>query len=168
MADTNVPTSSGLEAAIRLETWGIRVSRYGLVLVLVLIGGLKFTGAEAHGIEPLIRHSPVLSWLLGLLGVQAVSNLIGLIELTLAVLIALRPLKPAVSFAGSVGATVMFVITLSFLISTPGAISSVTWFPMLGEAGQFLIKDVGLLGVSLLTAADALQAWQFDAGHRPV
>jgi len=31
---------------------------------------------------------------------------------------------------------------------------------------RLLIKDVALLGASLLTAAEALQAWQFDAGHR--
>jgi len=60
----------------------------------------------------------------------------------------------------------MFTITLSFLLSTPGAITSLGWVPVLGEAGQFLIKDVALLGASLLTAAEALQTWQFDAGHR--
>jgi len=86
--------------------------------------------------------------------------------LTLAALIATRPFAPAVSLAGSLGASVMFTITLSFLLSTPGAITSLGWVPVLGEAGQFLIKDVALLGASLLTAAEALQTWQFDAGHR--
>lgn len=159
-------TVTGLEAAIQLETWGMHVSRYGLIVVLVLIGGLKFTVAEARGIEPLVEHSPLLSWLLGSLGTQGISNLVGMIELTLAALVAMRPFAPAVSLAGSLGASVMFVITLSFLFSTPGAIASLGWIPVLGEAGQFLIKDIALLGVSLLTAAEALQAWQFDAGHR--
>jgi hypothetical protein len=31
---------------------------------------------------------------------------------------------------------------------------------------RLLIKDIALLRASLLTAAEALQAWQFDAGHR--
>jgi reactive chlorine resistance protein C len=134
--------------------------------VLATIGGLKFTAAEARGIEPLVVHSPLLSWLLGAFSTQGVSNLFGVIELMLAALIAMRPFAPAVSLAGSLGASVMFVITLSFLFSTPGAIASLGWIPVLGEAGQFLIKDVALLGASLLTAAEALQAWQFDAGHR--
>jgi len=159
---------TGLEVAIQLETWGIRVARYGLVLILVLIGGLKFTAAEARGIEPLVVHSPLLSWLLGAFSTQGISNLIGVIELTLAAFIAMRSFAPAISLAGSLGASVMFVITLSFLFSTPGAIASLGWIPVLGEAGQFLIKDVALLGASLLTAAEALQAWQFDAGHRLV
>lgn len=166
MRDDEGRTVTGLEAAIQLETWGIRISRYGLVLVLVSIGGLKFTAAEARGIEPLVLHSPLLSWRIGALGVQGVSNVIGMIELTLAAFIAMRPFAPAVSLTGSVGASVMFAITLSFLFSTPGAIALLGWVPVLGEAGQFLIKDIALLGASLLTAAEALQAWQFDAGHR--
>jgi len=40
-----------------------------------------------------------------------------MIELTLAVLVAMRPFAPAVSLTGSVGASIMFAITLSFLLS---------------------------------------------------
>jgi len=130
MRDDEGRTVTGLEAAIQLETWGIHISRYGLVLVLVSIGGLKFTAAEARGIEPLVLHSPLLSWLIGALGVQGVSNVIGMIELTLAALIAMRPFAPAVSLTGSVGASVMFAITLSFLFSTPGAIALLGWVPV--------------------------------------
>ena len=36
----------------RLETAGIVVSRYGLVVVLLLVGVLKFTPGEAAGIQP--------------------------------------------------------------------------------------------------------------------
>src|SRR5579864_9831941 len=86
----------------RLEATGISVSRYGLVVVLLLIGVLKFTPGEAAGIQPLVAHSPLMSWMYGLLGVQGVSNLIGVIELATAALIALRPLSPKASFAGSV------------------------------------------------------------------
>src|ERR1700746_2814778 len=50
-----------------LEATGIVVSRYGLVVVLLLIGALKFTPGEAAGIQPLVAHSPLMSWLYGLL-----------------------------------------------------------------------------------------------------
>src|SRR5713226_1550 len=106
----------------RLETAGVSVSRYGLVVVLLLIGVLKFTPAEAAGIQPLVAHSPLMSWMYGLLGVQGVSNVIGVIELATAALIALRPLSPKASFAGSVAAVVTFLLTVSFLFSTPGAV----------------------------------------------
>src|SRR5277367_3179216 len=43
-----------------LEAVGISVSRYGLVLVLLLIGVLKFTPGEAAGIQPLVAHNPLM------------------------------------------------------------------------------------------------------------
>jgi len=43
----------------RLESIGVGVSRYGLVVVLMLIGLLKFTPAEAAGIQLLVAHSPL-------------------------------------------------------------------------------------------------------------
>jgi uncharacterized membrane protein YkgB len=74
----------------RLEAAGIWVSRYGLVVVLLLIGVLKFTPGEAAGIQPLVAHSPLLSWMYGLLSVQGCSNVIGAIEIAIAALMALR------------------------------------------------------------------------------
>src|SRR6201984_2152241 len=148
----------------RLEATGIVVSRYGLVAVLLLIGVLKFTPEEAAGIQPLVAHSPLMSWMYGLLGVQGVSNLIGVIELATAALIALRPLSPKASFAGSVAPIVTFLLTVSFLFSTPAAVHWNYGFPVLGDTGQFLIKDLVLLGASLWTAAEAHRAAQ---GPRP-
>jgi len=90
----------------RLEVTGIVVSRYGLVAVLLLIGVLKFTPEEAAGIQPLVAHSPLMSWMYGLLSVQGVSNLIGAIEIATAALMALRSLSPKASFVGSSAAVV--------------------------------------------------------------
>jgi len=135
---------------------GIGVSRYGLVAILLLIGGLKFTHAEAQGIQPLVSHSPIMSWMYSVLSVQSVSNLIGLIEIGVAFLMALRPISPRASFIGSLGAVITFLITLSFLLSTPGAFEAGYWYPRLGGTGQFLIKDLALLGASIWTAAEAL------------
>jgi hypothetical protein len=38
-----------------LEKLGIHISRYGLVITLLLIGVLKFTTGEAQGIQPLVH-----------------------------------------------------------------------------------------------------------------
>ena len=139
-----------------LERTGIAVSRYALVAILFLIGGLKFTHVEAQGIQPLVSHSPFMSWMYSVLSVQAVSNLIGLIEIGVAFLMAVRPVSPRASFVGSIGAVITFLITLSFLITTPGAFEAGYWYPRLGGTGQFLIKDLALLGVSIWTAGEAL------------
>lgn len=141
-----------------LEKLGMRVSRYGLVITLLLIGALKFTAGEAQDIQPLVASSPLMFWLYKVFSLQAVSNLIGMIEIAVAVLIALRPLSAKLSFIGSMGAIITFLLTVSFLFSTPGAMHFSYGFLLLGDAGQFLIKDVVLLGVSIWTAAEARNA----------
>ena len=65
--------------------------RYGLALIFLWIGAMKFTAYEAAGIRPLAENSPLMSWLLAALGVQAFSNLLGVIEIAAGVLLALRP-----------------------------------------------------------------------------
>ena len=139
-----------------LEKFGIRLSRYGLVLTLLLIGALKFTPGEAQGIQPLVANSPLMSWLYRLFSLQTVSDLIGVTELAVAVLIALRPISAKLSFIGSLGAAITFLLTLSFLFSTPDAFHFSHGLPILGDSGQFLIKDLVLLGASIWTAAEAL------------
>jgi uncharacterized membrane protein YkgB len=149
-------SSPSARVKFRLEAVGITISRYGLVAVLLLIGFLKFTAAEAVGIQPLVAHSPLMSWMYAVLGVRGVSALIGTIEITVALLVALRPLSAVASFVGSLGCIVTFLLTTSFLLSTPGAVQWSYGLPVLGDAGQFLIKDVVLLGASFLTASEAL------------
>jgi len=143
------------ESRTLLENVGIHVSRYGLVATLLLIGVLKFTTGEAQGIQSLVASSPLMFWLYKVFSLQAVSNLIGVIEIAIAVLIALRPFSARLSFVGSIGAIITFLLTVSFLFSTPGAFQFSHGVPLLGDAGQFLIKDVVLLGASIFTAAEA-------------
>jgi uncharacterized membrane protein YkgB len=92
------------------------------------------------------------------LSVRGVSNLIGVIEIAIAILLALRPISAKASFVGSLGSVATFLLTTSFLLSTPGAVQMSHGLPVLGDAGQFLIKDVVLLGASFWTAAEALAA----------
>jgi uncharacterized membrane protein YkgB len=154
---TNVATPA--ESATSMEIVGAHVSRYGLVLTLLLIGILKFNASEAQGIQPLVANSPLMSWLYRVYSVQGVSNLIGAIEIVVALLMALRPFSARLAFLGSVGAIITFVLTVSFLFSTPGAFQFSHGIPLLGDAGQFLIKDLVLLGSSVWTAAEARKAF---------
>jgi uncharacterized membrane protein YkgB len=106
-------------AQLKLETLGVSITRYGLAVVLFLIGLLKFTAAEAAGIQPLVAHSPLMSWMYAVLSVQGVSNLIGVIEIAIAVLLALRPISSIISFVGSLGSVVTFDDEL-FVVDTWG------------------------------------------------
>ena len=142
----------------RLEATGIVISCCGLVVILLLIGLLKFTPEEAAGIQPLVAHSPLMSWMYGLLSEQRVSNVIGAIEIATAALMALRAFSPKASFVSSSAAVITFLLTVSFLFSTPGTAHFKHGFPVLGDAGQFLIKDLVLLGASFWTASEAYRA----------
>jgi uncharacterized membrane protein YkgB len=51
----------------------------------------------------------------------------------------------------------MFLTTLSFLATTPGAWAIVEGFIVPAGAGGFLIKDIFLLGAALWTAGEALR-----------
>jgi uncharacterized membrane protein YkgB len=66
---------------------------------------------------------------------------LGVVELAIALAIALRPLSAAVAVVGSGAAVAMFLKTLSFLVSTPGWEPSLGGFPALSVApGQFLLR----------------------------
>ena len=54
---------SAVHMGSRLEAIGSLVLRYGLVLVIGWIGLMKFTAYEAYGIQPLVAHSLLLSWM---------------------------------------------------------------------------------------------------------
>lgn len=132
--------------------------RYGLALVIFWIGAMKFTAYEANGIQPMVANSPLLGWLYVFLSVQAFSNLLGVVEIAIAVMIALRPISPKVSALGSALAVLMFVTTLSFLFSTPGWEPSLGGFPALAVVpGQFLLKDLVLLGAALWSLGESLK-----------
>ena len=159
-------TATNIRARVESSTTEAMVSRiaghlarYGLVIVIGWIGLLKFTSYEAQGIQPLVAHSPFMSWLYDIFSVTTFSSLLGVLEVGTAVLLAVKPWWPKVSAVGSLIAVGLFVATISFLFTTPGiGESAAGGFPALSMTGQFLIKDVALLGLAAWTLADALGA----------
>jgi uncharacterized membrane protein YkgB len=136
-----------------IEVIGQRIIRYGLAVVILWIGAMKFTAYEAAGIQPLVAHSPLMAWMYDFLGVRGVSNLLGVVEILTAVLIASRSVSAWVCAAGSAMAIGMFLTALTFLFSTPGWEPSLGGFPALSALpGQFLVKDVVLLGAAVWVA----------------
>ncbi len=149
-----------------LERVGGTLIRYGLAAILLWVGFLKFTAYEAEAVQPLIANSPLLSWGLRLLTLQGFAMLIGVIEIALGVMIATRAFAPKISAIGSLGATVLFLITLTFLLTTPGVWQPGYGFPFLSPMpGQFLAKDLGLLGMAIWSAGEALRAAQHRDHH---
>ncbi|OJZ68804.1 hypothetical protein BRW65_25150 [Mycobacterium paraffinicum] len=136
---------------------GQLISRYGLVVVLAWIGFGKYVKMESR---VLIENSPLMSWIYDMLSVATVGHLLGTMEIAAAVLIALRPVWPRASAVGSALAVVLFLGTVSFLFTTPGVVAThADGIPVLSALpGQFLLKDLVLIGVALWTWGDSLGA----------
>src|SRR3954469_11442843 len=145
--------------AERVKRIGMHVTRYGLIIVLLWIGGMKFTAYEAEGIRPLVANSPLMGWVYRLVSVGGFSAFLGVVEIAIGLLIAVRPVWAMGSAVGSALASGMFLTTLSFLLTTPGWEPSLGGFPALSAMpGQSLLKDVVLLGGALSSAGEALEA----------
>src|SRR6516162_4951551 len=144
----------------QVEAVGSGLARYGLAIVVAWIGLMKFTAYEAEGISPFVSNSPLMSWVYGLMSVRGFSAVLGVIEVSVALLIAARPFSACAAALGSALAVGMFLTTLSFLVTTPGVWeASAGGFPALsGKPGQFLLKDLALLGIALWSLGEAWQA----------
>ncbi len=142
-----------------LAAWGARAPRYALIVVFLWFGALKFTDYEASGIAPLVMNSPLVMWLNGLFGFAGTAHFLGVFEILTGLLIASRRWQPRLAVAGGAMAVLTFLITLSFMFSTPGVVQAGHDNPLALSAmpGQFLLKDLVLLCVSFWVMVSALQ-----------
>jgi uncharacterized membrane protein YkgB len=131
------------------------VTRYGLVVVLAWIGFGKYVKMESR---VLIEHSPLMSWFYDVASVTTVARTLGTAEIVAAILIAAAPFSARLCAIGSAMAVVLFLGTLSFLFTSPGVVSTHAWgVPVLsGMPGQFLLKDLVLIGVALWSLGESL------------
>ena len=72
----------------RVETAGRELARYALVVVVGWIGLLKFTEYESEAIRLYVANSPLMSWVYEFLSVRGFSAMLGVIEVTTALLVA--------------------------------------------------------------------------------
>ena len=146
-----------------VERHGRTAAAMGLYISLVVIygwfGGMKFTAYEAEGLTGLVGNNPLLSWTYSLFSARNFSSLLGVLELSIGALIAARLFNPVYSLVGGLLSAGLFATTLSFMVTTPGVLVPELGFPAISVApGQFLLKDIGLLALSLWIAVDSLAA----------
>jgi len=136
-----------------LQKWtlsvGQGVARYSVALFYLAFGVAKFTPGEAAAIHPLLVHSPFLFWLAQLFNQRIASDVIGVVEIGLGVMVAARPIAPRLCLFGSYGVAASLIVTLSFLITTPHLDPALS---------SFIVKDLTLLGVALWSAGEAARA----------
>ena len=128
------------------------VTSLGMIVMLLWAGSYKMTAPGAEGIIPLVSNSPLIWWHFKLFGPYVGSDIIGLTEITAAILIIAGYFRPKFGILGGLITTLMFFITSTMVITTPGAIIAVRgikYMRYMSLVGLFLFKDVISLGVSL-------------------
>lgn len=174
--------------AAKADRVGLTVTRIGLVVVLVWIGGLKVYQYEADGIVPFVANSPLMSFFYADAGnykphtnpegavvpanrawheanrTYPFALGLGAVIVLYGLLIALHPVLPQAATVGSFLVFVMSFVTLSFLVTTPEC-----WvpdrggpehgFPLLSGAGRLVVKDAIMMGAALVTMADSARAY---------
>ncbi len=125
------------------------ITSIGMIVMLLWAGSYKMTAPGAEGIVPLVSNSPLIWWHFKLFGPYIGSDIIGLTELAAAIFIAAGYMKPKAGIIGGFIGTLMFFITSTMVITTPGAIISVPGIHhmrYMSFLGLFLFKDVISLG----------------------
>lgn len=150
-------SSDGRSLAQRVSGFGDHVLLASTVTVLVWIGAMKFTGYEAGAIEGLVASSPLTAWLYSVFSLQGASNLIGTLEIATALMLLIGIRYKSAAILGALAAIATFTVTLSFLFTAPGWEASLGGFPALSVVpGQFLLKDIVLLGAAITLLGKAL------------
>lgn len=163
---------------------GLAFLRLSIAIVFLWIGLLKFVPYEADSITPFIANSPLMSFLYkhpqdykqhmtkeGTINLQSrawqkenntykASDLIGVIEVIIALLVLANPVSQWLGLIGGLMALFTTFITLSFLLTTPEA-----WVPDLGDlqhgfpylsgAGRLVLKDTMMLAGAITIISDS-------------
>lgn len=140
----------------RVTSAGRLIALLGVILVLLMIGGLKFTQIEIDGLKPLISGTPWLAWMYPVFGEAGASYLLGVVEIATALLLCASPWSARAGVAGGALGALTFFVTTSLLVPLPVWEEASGGFPALNELGYFLIKDIALLGVSLVVLGESL------------
>lgn len=140
-------TSQKIKDNIPENKLGYYVSLFGASLILLWIGVFKFTPTEAAAIKPLIENHFLTFFVYQIASVQTVSNAIGVIEIIIALLLIFSVKFASLKKYAGIGMMVTFLITLSYLLTTPGIWKVVDGVPV---TDFFILKDFMFLGFGLM------------------
>jgi uncharacterized membrane protein YkgB len=182
-------TQKIFETAARMDRTGVAVTRLGLIVVLMWIGGLKIFHYEADGIVPFVANSPFMKFFYAYPAPEYKKHMnkegelvaanrewheknhtyvfaygLGSVIVLYGLLLCLHPWLPQFATLGSFLVFIMSFVTLSFLITSPEcwvpALGSTEHgFPLLSGAGRLVVKDAIMMGAALVTMADSAKAY---------
>jgi reactive chlorine resistance protein C len=178
-----------LKLAARTDRLAVTLTRFGLVVVLLWIGGLKVFKYEADGIVPFVANSPLMGFLYKYPAPEYKAHMnaegklvpanrewhrenrtylfaygLGAVIVLYGLMLCLHPWRPEIAAIGGFLVVIMSLTTLTFLITTPES-----WVPALGDTehgfpylsgrGRLVVKDFIMLGAAFVVMADSARAY---------
>lgn len=138
-----------------LKSLGQFIFRYGLALVFIWLGWLKFKNSEADYLQDILKNSYLFSWMLKYLTAYTFSLIVAYLQLIIGILLLLKPVAKKLSFIGSILATIVLVLSVSTLFTSDYVWQAGYGFPELSKVGQSMLKDLILLGAALWCVGDS-------------
>ncbi|MGQ1785208.1 MULTISPECIES: DUF417 family protein [unclassified Saccharicrinis] len=138
-----------------LKTVGKFILRYGLGLVIIWLGFLKFKNTEAEYTHQLISGG-YLSVVLKYITPYALNHIMAYFQILVGVFIMLKPVSRHLSFWGGMLAAIMFMFSISFLFTTQVVWETGYGFPELSKVGQTVLKDFVLFGAAAWCVGDSI------------
>jgi uncharacterized membrane protein YkgB len=126
---------------------GYTIGVASAALILIWIGVFKFTPTEAAAIMPLVQHSFLMSWMYKIGSIQGVSNFIGSFEIVTGLLLVASFWNKKLGLIGGYLTVIIFLTTLSFLLTTPGVWKVVDGVPV---TEFFIVKDLAFLAIGFI------------------
>ena len=137
---------------MNLNQFAYTLGVLGTVIILIWVGLFKFTAVEAGAIKGLVENHFAMSWMYKVMSVQQVSNFIGVFEVLTGIGLFISLFFKRIGLYAGFASAIIFVTTLSFLITTPGVFKSVEGFLV---ADFFILKDIPYLAISLMVCVKA-------------
>ena len=144
--------------------------RASMVIVFLFFGYSKWFSYEAQGLIPLISHGPLIFWLYPVFGIRGAGRFLGISEWLFCALIFSGFWNKKLGVLGAIGACFAFISTISIIPFLPDAwAKSAGGFPAMTDMVAFLMKDIGLLAMSVyLLRQDLIRALGYTTTSVPM
>jgi len=124
--------------------------RASMVVIFLVFGYQKWFYYEAQALIPYISHGPLIFWMYSIFGLKGATWFLGVAEWLFGALLFAGFWNKKLGILGALGSCFSFVATVTIIPFIPnGWAPSAGGFPAMTETVTFLLKDLGLLAVSV-------------------
>jgi len=155
----NLVTKILVKLGMLREDLDYQLFRASMVIIFLFFGYQKWFDYEAQALIPYISNGPLISWMCPAFGIRGATYFLGVAEWLIAGLLFLGFWNKKLGILGALGSCFAFVATITVIPFIPnGWAASAGGFPAMTEAVAFLLKDLGLLAISVyLVRQDVLR-----------